>query len=139
MKFSYVDDVASWVTQQHMIFVTKRVVAKTAVDFCFVDKDRHSYTFLNHSWKALAELAVWKINLHLMNFSQQFFIMTLFCYQFMIKKLVIMNNSIDLPRNPLVFFHDFWWKTCTEVVTVLISINAALHVCYAENPLKNSL
>ena len=30
--FINVDDVASCVTQQHMNFVTKRVVAKTAVD-----------------------------------------------------------------------------------------------------------
>ena len=32
VEFSNVDDVASCVTQQHIIFVTKRVVAKTAVD-----------------------------------------------------------------------------------------------------------
>ena len=32
VEFSNVDDVASCVTQQHMNFVTKRVVAKTAVD-----------------------------------------------------------------------------------------------------------
>ena len=32
VEFSNFDDVASCVTQQHMIFVTKRVVAKTAVD-----------------------------------------------------------------------------------------------------------
>ena len=31
-EFSNVYDVASCVAQQHMIFVTKRVVAKTAVD-----------------------------------------------------------------------------------------------------------
>ena len=31
VEFSNIDDVASCVTQQHMIFVTKRVVAKTAV------------------------------------------------------------------------------------------------------------
>ena len=32
VKFSNIDDVASCVTQQRMIFVTKRVVAKTAID-----------------------------------------------------------------------------------------------------------
>ena len=32
VEFSNVDDVASCVTQQHMNFVTKREVAKTAVD-----------------------------------------------------------------------------------------------------------
>ena len=32
VEFSNIDDVASCVTQQHMNFVTKRVVAKTAVD-----------------------------------------------------------------------------------------------------------
>ena len=32
VEFSNVDDVASCVTQHHMIFVTKRVVAKTVVD-----------------------------------------------------------------------------------------------------------
>ena len=31
-EFGNVDDVASCVTQQHMIFVKKRVVEKTAVD-----------------------------------------------------------------------------------------------------------
>ena len=34
VEFSNIDDVvASCVTQQHMIFVVKRVVAKTAVDW----------------------------------------------------------------------------------------------------------
>ena len=32
VEFSNIDDVASCVTQQHMIFVTKRVLAKIAVD-----------------------------------------------------------------------------------------------------------
>ena len=32
VEFSNVDDVASCVAQEHMIFVTKRVVAKTSVD-----------------------------------------------------------------------------------------------------------
>ena len=32
VEFSNFDDVASFVTQQHLIFITKRVVAKTAVD-----------------------------------------------------------------------------------------------------------
>ena len=32
VEFSNFDDVASCVTQQHMIFVTKRVLAKIAVD-----------------------------------------------------------------------------------------------------------
>ena len=32
VEFSYVDDVASCVTQQHMIFFTKMIVAKIAVD-----------------------------------------------------------------------------------------------------------
>ena len=49
LKFSNVDDVASCVKQDHMTFVTKRLVAKTAVDFCFVGMARHSYTLSNHS------------------------------------------------------------------------------------------
>ena len=32
VEFSNVDDITSRVTEQHMIFVTKRIVAKTAVD-----------------------------------------------------------------------------------------------------------
>ena len=32
VEFSNIDDVASCVTPQHMIFVTKRVLAKIAVD-----------------------------------------------------------------------------------------------------------
>ena len=51
-----------------------------------------------------------EIDCNLWTFSERFFIMKLFCYQFMIKKVVIMNFSIDLRCNPPVFFYDFWWK-----------------------------
>ena len=76
--------------------------------------------------------------------TQQFFMVTLFYYQFMIKKWVIMKFSIDLPCSPPVgqhqssqnlfseitsyefyndfgtlFFINFDEKTCTEVVEVL--------------------
>ena len=40
VEFSIFDDVASCVTQQHVIFVTKRVVAKTAVDRVWLRLER---------------------------------------------------------------------------------------------------
>ena len=40
VEFSNIDDVASCVTQQHMIFVKKRVVANTVVDWVWERLER---------------------------------------------------------------------------------------------------
>ena len=99
---------------------------------------------MNHSWKSPVELSGWKINLRFINFSQWFFMVTLFYLQFMIMKWVDMNFSIDLPCSLPVgqyqssknlysevasyefcndfgshFFMIFDKKTCTKVIAVL--------------------
>ena len=56
VEFSNIDDVASCVTQQHMIFVVKRVVAKTAVDWVW-QKVRKTLLI---SWQAKTFLHILK-------------------------------------------------------------------------------